>query len=204
MKLANIIYNCELVNHDECEYCNYINTENLIIDYNIELPTLYIGWGLLKLNNKDINLSILNQEIKKDWIYWTFDFNEKNDSHITDINNFVRKITYNYFIKGNYNYNIIDYINCESINDLQLQLPNNIDSIYKYMNSMLYIKDENNIYGIDLDGCNFCELDVNGIINRCTNLCDKYVNDINGEKYLELCEIYGSLEYLKRFIVCLI
>lgn len=204
MKLANIVYNCELVNHDECEYCNYINTDKLIIDYDINLPTLYVGWGLLKICNPSVNLSILKHEIVKDWVYWTFDFNEKNDLHINDIENFVRKITYNYFINGVYNYNIIDYIQYLTTDDLISSLPKNIDNVYIYKNSMLYIKDDLNIYGIDLDGCRFFNLDVDIIINYCNKISPTILNDVNGDKYVELCEIYGSLEYLKRFVVCLI
>lgn len=204
MKLANIIYNCELVNHDQCEYCNYIETDKLVIDYDINLPTLYVGWGLLKISNPDIKLSILNHEIKKDWIYWTFDFNEKNDLHINDIENFVRKITYNHFINGVYKYKIIDYIEYLTTDNLINSLPKKIDNVYIYKNSMLYLKDGINIYGVDLDGCKFFNLDINKIISYCNDTSPTILNDINGEKYIELCEIYGSLEYLKRFIVCLI
>ena len=64
MKIANIIHEKELVNHTKAEYVNYINKPTAYEDLDTTLPTLYVGWSLMKDSNPKNEL-IQNADILK-------------------------------------------------------------------------------------------------------------------------------------------
>ena len=74
MKIGNIVYEIELINHINVEYINYINspTEYKKIDNN--LPTLYVGWLFMKKCNQYDptfqNIDILTNEVIQNKLYW--------------------------------------------------------------------------------------------------------------------------------------
>jgi hypothetical protein len=74
MKIANIIYEKELVNHTKVEYVNYINEKIEYEKIGNNLPTLYVGWSFMKecnLKNEIIkNADILKKKIITNELYW--------------------------------------------------------------------------------------------------------------------------------------
>jgi hypothetical protein len=48
MKIANVIYEKELVNHTIVDYVNYINVATEYDSLDKTLPTLYVGWSFMK------------------------------------------------------------------------------------------------------------------------------------------------------------
>ena len=67
MKLGNIIYEKELVNHTKVDYINYFNKPQIYHSLDKTLPTLYVGWSFMKSCNEfnDIiqNANILHKKI---------------------------------------------------------------------------------------------------------------------------------------------
>ena len=111
LKLGNIIYKDELVNHTKVDYINYHmeDTPMNYDDFNILLPTLTVGWNFLKENNTFYDVSILEKEIKKNILYWEFSFNENKAQHVGGVEMFIRNVPYYYF-RGQYEYKNIDPI----------------------------------------------------------------------------------------------
>ena len=48
MKVANIIYDGELVNHERVDFINYYEGETQYEAVDTSLPTLYVGWAFMK------------------------------------------------------------------------------------------------------------------------------------------------------------
>ena len=53
MKIANIVYEKNLVNHTKVDYINYVNGEVKYNNLDTSLPTLYVGWSFMKQCNPD-------------------------------------------------------------------------------------------------------------------------------------------------------
>src|ERR1035437_9527580 len=98
MKIANVIYEKELVNHIKSEYINYFNEpveynklnelfqhenySHLMPPQSYELlPTLYVGWSFMKIcnpNNEIIkNANILHKKIVSNELYWEYRSEER-------------------------------------------------------------------------------------------------------------------------------
>lgn len=204
-KIANIIYSDELVNHTRVEYINYINfnDDNFKFDHN--LPTLYVGWLLLKNLRETDAETILNKELIENEVYWEFSFNEKKSDHISGINLFVRNAPYYYF-RNNYKYKNLDPIfsNIESEIDLQNKTPKNPYSIYNHKDEMLYILNENTIYGVNLDMYQYFGIDKIKIIENLKENTPNYYYDNSGSIYQEYYKIYPFFEDLKRYLVVIL
>ena len=155
MKIANIIYEKELVNHTEVEYVNYYKGPKEYYTLDQTLPTLYVGWSFMKAcnpNNPIIqNAVILHKKIVANELYWECSFEESKSSHIKGINNFISAVPQFYFTPK------FSYINLDpiffQIIDIQGLLdvvPKEIDMMYNFKNEMLYLLAGNKITGIDL------------------------------------------------------
>ena len=62
IKLANIIYEKDLVNHTKLDYVNYFNKPQNYDSIDKSLPTLYVGWSFMKACN-EFNEIIQNANI---------------------------------------------------------------------------------------------------------------------------------------------
>jgi len=203
LKIGNIIYSNELVNHNKLEFINYYDKNNINnIDYN--LPTLIVGWQYLKQINNILsnynNCSILEKELIKNKLYWEFSFEENKSNHIDGIETYIYNLPYYYF-DANYNYILIDPIfkEIKEINQLLKFIPNKIDKIYSYKNEMLYILSNNKIYGIDVKMFNFFNFDIN-ILIELLKKNNKFIYDDGNiyEKYYQSFYFYVNL---MRFLV---
>lgn len=58
MKIGNIIYENNLVNHTELEYFNYYNTNKSYDEIDKNLITLYVGWDFMKNVMRILSYSI--------------------------------------------------------------------------------------------------------------------------------------------------
>ena len=203
MKLGNIVYDSELVNHDTLDYINYYdNIFNENIDYN--LPTLFVGWINLKNSFVDKKFDILNKEIIKNKQYWEFSFNENKASHVNGVIDFVEALP-KYFFEGGFEYENIDPIfsNIRELDKLLTIIPETIDSYYNYCNESIFLLSENKIFGLDLRMFNFFNINYDEIINAInTRTLHKY-NDIDGEIYRSYYRLIPNYINLRRYIVCL-
>lgn len=204
MKIGNIIYDSELINHDKLDYINYYDN---IFDKNINysLPTLFVGWITLKNSFIDRKFDILNKEIIKNKEYWEFNFNENKASHVNGIIDFVNLLP-KYFFEGGFQYENIDpvFYNLRSIEDLFKYIPEKIDSYYNYMNEGLYFLCGNKIYGLDLRMFNIFKFDIISILKHVDERSVVKNNDIDGQVYQYFYKIIPDYINLRRYIVCLL
>lgn len=165
MKIANIISKDNLSNIPD-----YINYANNYEDRIIGLPTLIVGWKLVKeiFNNDNFESDILNKVIDiKTNLYWTFSKFEKRDAFEKDVETFYntaidvlsKKVNYKYFsILLNPLSRIKDLINF--INSKQDKI------IYIHNNRMVYIYNQKTILGLSLDEMEYIGLDKEKVVRK--------------------------------------
>ena len=123
MKIGNIIYEKELVNHTKVEYVNYFNEQKIYNDLDKTIPTLYVGWSFMKAcnpNNPIIqNADILKKRIIINELYWEFNFTESKPSHVKGVDKFAGIVPQFYFIPK-YKYTNLDpvFFQLKDIDDL--------------------------------------------------------------------------------------
>ena len=212
MKIGNVIYENELVNHVKSDYINYFNEPKSYDDLDKSLPTLYVGWSFMKSCNKDNNIiqnaDILKKKIITNELYWEFSFLESKSSHVKGVNTFAGLAPQFYF-KPKYTYTNLDpvFFQLKDVDDLMDVVPKEINSIYQYKNEMIYLLFENNIWGINLNMFKFFKFDVNDIMHRVGDrlkINHEYTNDFEGEVYQSKYKIFPNFEHLKRFVVTLL
>lgn len=206
MKVANIIYEKELVNHTQVEFVNYYKEQIEYDKLDKTLPTLYVGWSFMKacnLNNPIIqNADILRKKIISNELYWEFSFEESKPSHIKGVEGFVNYAPQFYF-QPKYSYICLDpvFFQIVDIQDLIAALPKEKDVVYNYKNEMLYILKDNKITGIDLKMYAFFKFNVTEIIEIFQNgQTVVYVNDMDGQMYLNQYKIFPNFSHLKRYM----
>jgi hypothetical protein len=205
LKLANIMYRDELVNHTKVDFINYVPSQ--LDDFDKEIPKLFVGWNYLKEWDVSLfsDLSILNKEISKNIAYWEFSFNENKAQHVSGVEMFIRNAPYYYF-RDKYKYKNVDPIfeNFETIQDLKNIIPNNVEFVYNYKNEGLYFLNEDIIYGIDLNMYEFFNIEKDEIINSVVSEATPYAVDLEGETYQKHYKNYPNFEELKRYLVVLL
>jgi hypothetical protein len=210
MKIANVIYEKELVNHTKVEYVNYYNE---LIEYeklDKSLPTLFVGWSFMKAcnpNNEIIqHADILKKKIITNELYWEFSFEESKASHVKGIETFVN-IAPQFYFTPKYTYVNLDpvFFQIVDIEGLMDVLPKEKDVVYNYKNEMLYILKGNKITGIDLKMYAFFKFNISEIIEIFQNgQTAVYINDMDGQMYLNQYKIFPNFTLLKRYIVVIL
>jgi hypothetical protein len=164
MYIGNIVTKDKILDekYNICEDITQIN-DNFI--------TLIIGWGLVKDIYGEENVSILNKKID-DKTYWTFDSKERKVDLEIDLENFPKKCVE--YINHNLNYIFVDVLH-----DTTTKLKKIIKKIYSLENiisffndKMVYIFDENLIFGLDLNILEFVGLDINKIKHKIINISE--------------------------------
>ena len=209
-KIANIVYENELINHTKVKYINYINDQISFDKIDTTLPTLYVGWKFLKLSNPNDNLilnhNILDKRIISYQLYWEFSFEENKSDHVTGVKMFVNNAPYYYF-NSNYKFTNIDpvFFNICDFDDLKLLLPKTVDYYYKYKNEMLYTLSGSSIVGIDLKMYDFFNFDIEAILDEIRKRCiGGGVIDPDADDYKNYYKIFPEFEFLKRYLVVLL
>ena len=210
MKLANIIYEKELVNHTQVDYINYINAPTEYDTVDKTLPTLYVGWSFMKAcnpNNEIIqNANILHKKIVGNELYWECSFEESKTSHVKGINSFIKLVPQFYF-QPKYTYINLDpvFFQIVTIDDLMDALPKEIDTMYNFKNEMVYLLHEKNIIGINLKMYDFFKFNIQEILDRISGRIKKVVHqDPQGDVYLSHYKILPNFTYLKRYLIVIL
>lgn len=209
MKIANVIYEKELVNHTRVDYVNYINEPIEYDNLDKSLPTLYVGWSFMKScnpNNSIINnADILKKKIITDELYWECSFEESKASHVKGVDTFVGLAPQFYFTPK-YKYTNLDpvFFQIKDIQDLLDVLPKKIGATYNYKNEMVYLLNEDMIWGVNLLLYEYFKFDINLIMKNIEEKSMKVVNDIDGEIYMKYYKIFTTFNRLKRYLVCMI
>ncbi len=209
MKIANIIYEKELVNHVELEYINYYRG---LIEYDKldkSLPTLYVGWSFMKScnpNNEIIqNANILHKKIIANDLYWECSFEESKGSHVKGIDNFINAVPQFYF-QPRYNYINLDpvFFQLKDVQDLFDVLPKEIDVIYNYKNEMLYLLSGNKITGLNLVMFDFFKFNIDEIRSKIIMKTKIVHLDLSGEIYQTYYKILPNFTHLKRYLITIL
>ena len=140
-----------------------------ITQINDNFITLIIGWGLVKEIYGEENLSILNKKIDEK-TYWTFDSKERKVDLEIDLEYFSHKCI-------DYINQSLNYIFVDVLHDNPTKIKKIIKKIYSLKNiisffndKMVYIFDENLIFGLDLNILEFVGLDINKIKHKIINI----------------------------------
>jgi hypothetical protein len=206
MKIANIVYEKELVNHTEVEYINYYKESIKYDNLNKTLPTLFVGWSFMKISNPNneiiSNANILHKKIIGNELYWECSFEESKSSHVRGIENFINLAPHFYF-SPKYQYTNLDpvFFQIKDIDDLIDVLPKKIHNLYNYKEEMLYILFENKIWGVDLKMYNYFQFNINEIVLNIQSRAKSTISDISGDYYLSKYKIFPNFLQLKRYIV---
>jgi len=209
MKIGNVVYEDELINHKNVDYVNYFKEK---IDYKSldnSLPTLYVGWSFMKKCNSNnsifSNVDILEKKIISKEIYWEFAFKEMKSDHITGIENFINNVS-DYYFSSKYNYINLDplFFQLKDIEDLMDVIPNKIDNTYVYKNEMIYILYDNKITGINLNIYDFFKFNIKEIKNKIKNISNKIIEDLDGEVYTDYYKKFPLYSNLKRYMVAML
>lgn len=170
MYVANIVTKTNL-NIDK--YFNIVQSIDEIID---DLPTLVIGWDIVKTINP--NADFIDKKLSNN-IYWTFKKTERRDIFEEDLYYFI-KHSYNLLIKN------IEYIFIDLILFSDSELKTTFKKIkkspkvigYKY-NNMLYLYTDKTIYGFDLKLLKYLDLDSDKTIEKIKSYCSVFLTDTN-------------------------
>ena len=209
MKLANIIYEKELVNHIKVDYINYFNEPKEYDKLDKNLPTLYVGWSFMKAcnpNNEIIqHADILRKKIIGNELYWECSFEESKQSHIRGIENFINAVP-QFFFGPKYKYINLDpvFFQIVEVQGLLDIVPKEIDVIYNFKNEMLYVLKDDKITGINLKMYEFFKINPEEIISALRYRATKCYYDSDGSLYTTYYKILPNFTHLKRYLITIL
>lgn len=209
MKIANVVYEKELVNHTELEYVNYFKGPMEYDKLDKSLPTLYVGWSFMKASNPNNEIiqhaDILKKRIITNELYWECSFEESKSSHIKGVENFINAVPQFYFAPK-YQYINLDpvFFRLSTLEDLMDVLPKKLDSKYNFKNEMLYVSSDNKIYGINLLMYDFFKFNNYELLAAISERCEKTFNDLDGSIYQFYYKILPNFIHLKRYLITIL
>lgn len=209
MKLANIIYEKELVNHKKYDYINYYNEPLSYDGIDKTMPTLYVGWEFLKKCNPDNeiiqNTDILRKKIITNQLYFEFSFEELKSSHVKGVDEFAAKAPFFYF-RSKYKYINLDpiFFQLSHVEDVMDVLPKEIDASYQYKDEMLYLLKDDKITGLNLKMYEFFQFDLDVLLFRISERTTSTVYDGNGDTYKKYYKNFPNFSNLKRYLVVML
>jgi hypothetical protein len=209
IKLANIIYEKDLINHTKLDYVNYFNKPQNYDSIDKSLPTLYVGWSFMKACNEfnEIiqNANILHKKIVANELYWECSFEESKTSHVKGVESFI-KLAPHFYFQPKYTYINLDplFFQISDIEGLMDVLPKEVDVLYNFKNEMIYLLAGNKITGIDLKMYSFFKFNVEEILARIQERTKKYINDSDGSIYLSYYKILPNFSRLKRYLIVIL
>lgn len=209
MKIANIIYEDELVNHVEVEYVNYFKGCTKYEGLDRTLPTLFVGWSFMKDCNSDDeliqNVDILKKRIITNQLYWEFSFQESKSSHIKGIQSFVR-LAPEFYFTPNYKYTNLDpvFFQLNNTQDVLDVLPKKIDAVYYYKNEMIYLIFEDKISGLNLKIYEYFQFNMEELKDRINSRTNNGIVDTDGTLYQKYYKIFPNFTHLKRYLIVIL
>ena len=216
MKIANVVYEKDLVNHTKAEYVNYYQ-EAIAYDKLNKLPTLYVGWSFMKASNPQNsiiqNADILKKKIITNELYWEFSFQEHKGSHVKGVESFVNIVPQFYFAPK-YIYTNLDpvFFQIKDTQDLMDVVPKNIKASYNFKNEMVYLLSKSTItgetretiWGINLKMYEFFKFNIEEIITQLSIRTESSYYDFEGTEYLKYYKIFPNFTLLKRYLITIL
>ena len=209
MKIANIIYEDELVNHTEVEYVNYHKGPQEYEKLDKTLPTLYVGWSFMKASNPNNeiikNADILKKKIVTNELYWECSFAENKSAHVKGVENFLNAVPQFYFAPK-YSYINLDpvFFQIVDTDGLMDVLPKELDFQYNLKNEMVYLQKDGKIWGINLKMYEFFKFNIPEMLARIESRCKNSKNDLDGNIYQSYYKILPNFTLLKRYLITIL
>jgi len=211
MKLGNVIYKDQLVDHTKVDYINYVQEPITFRELNTDIPTLYVGWFSMKeINHNDDLISaqpILEKKIISNVLYWEFSFKENKAQHVEGVTYFTNNVPFYYF-NIRYSYINLDPImfRLSTLDELMDVLPTTFDAIYNFKGEMLYILKDSKITGIDLNMYEHFEFNIDDLLQTIHKKVpvNHIYNDFDGEIYLKHYKSIPNFDDLKRYLIVLL
>jgi len=206
MKLGNIIYNGDLINHEMVDYINYYrvelnNIDAILVNLN-KLPTLIVGYSLFKklFIDKFPDQSILDKKVIPNKLYWEFSFAENKKQNLEGIEFFVNENLVKYYF-FDFTYKNIDplFDNLKINDDLFKIFIKPIEYVY-IEKRMIYVISNNIIHGIDKETFTFFNFNVKNIIDFLIEKSLKWTNDEDNKIYESYYKQFPEFDLLKRYI----
>lgn len=189
MKIANIVSHNSIPVSDDF---NVVRTLDEIIQ---GLPTLIVGWELVKKYRPDFN--VLNKKIEEN-LYWTFMRSEKRDAYEEDLIYFKHAV-YEELIK-NFDYIYVDVIQYKPrvLRKIVKKIHNLKKIISYHHDNMIYVYGENLIFGVDLELLDFVGLDKDKIIKKVQILSDVFLT--KDSIFIEYKQSIQNLDFQVKYI----
>ena len=184
-----------IVTHSNINVDKYFKVVNSLDDIINGLPTLIIGWDIVK--TIDPNVDFIDKKLSED-IFWTFKKTERRDIFEDDFYNF-NEFCYKLLIK-NVQYRFIDLI---QINENELKnifkFIKKTENVIGYLyNNMLYIFVENIIYGIDLNLVKYMNYNTDDVLSKIKSYCSVFLD--NKEILIEYKDVIDMLNNEVKYI----
>ena len=187
MHIANIITNSN-INVDK--YFNIVNSLDNIIP---NLPTLIIGWDIVKTINPDADF--IDKKLSEN-IYWTFKKTERRDIFESDLYDFI-SLSYQNLIKD-ISYHFVDFIQDLNVRTTFKGILKDKQKITYQHQSMLYIYSDKIIYGIDLNQGSYLEYDTEMILHKIKITSKTFLDDKIITEYNDIIEMLDNqIKYIQ-------
>jgi hypothetical protein len=184
-----------IVTHSNINVDKYFKVVNSLDDIIDGLPTLIVGWDIVKIISP--NADFIDKKISEN-VFWTFKKSERRDIFEDDFYDFT-EYCYGLLIKD-IKYKFIDLIQLG-----ELELKNTFRFIKKHenvvgylYNKMLYIFVEKTIYGIDLTLLKYMDYNTDDVLYKIKSYCSVFLD--NKEILIEYKDVIDMLNNEVKYI----
>jgi hypothetical protein len=174
------------------KYFNVVNSLDKIID---GLPTLIIGWDIVK--NIEPNADFINKKLS-DNIFWTFKKSERRDIFGDDLYNFTE---YSYkLLITNIKYTFIDLIQFSKseVKDIFKYIKNSKKVIGYLYNNMVYLFIEKTVYGLDLNLLKYMDYNLDETLLKIKTYCSVFLD--NKDILIEYKDVIDMLNNEVKYV----
>jgi hypothetical protein len=189
MYVGNIVTKSKLVEENFNIVKNFDEIDN-------DLPTIIIGWEIVK--NQIEGISIIHKKINRR-LYWTFTTKERKVDYEVDLEKF-KELCFNQF-GDNIPYVYLDLIHGKRRVNIKiikkvLSLKNPVT--YFSDKGMVYIYDENIIFGLDLSIVQYTNLNKEKIINKIKSIGDNVL--VSDEIFNKCKDLLYKIKFKNKLI----
>jgi len=184
-----------IVTHSNINVDKYFKVLNSLDDVIEDLPTLIVGWDIVKTINP--NADFIDKKLSEH-IFWTFKKSERRDIFEDDFYNFT-EYCYGLLIKD-IEYKFIDLI---QLNETELKntfrFIKKHENVVGYLyNKMLYIFVEKTIYGLDLTLLKYMDYNTDDVLCKIKSYCSVFLD--NKEILIEYKDVIDMLNNEVKYI----
>ena len=184
-----------IVTHSNINIDKYFKVVNSLDDIIVGLPTLIVGWDIVK--SIDPNTDFIEKKLSEN-IFWTFKKTERRDIFEDDLYNFTEHC-YSLLIKD-IDYKFIDLIQL-NLNELKdtFRLIKKSENVIGYLyDKMLYIFVGKTIYGLDLTLLKYMDYNTEDVLCKIKSYCSTFLD--NKEILIEYKDVIDMLNNEVKYV----